>query len=186
LGTPKELVVQSKDKIIRAPEELASLESKKELIAVLGLLATRVLKDPGTIKRLLTEIRQMGENYMIDLLLKEGEAKGLEKGIEKGIEKGLEKGLEKGRREEALRAIRRVIVHRFGEVPPAWKTASRRSPASRSSRSSTTRPSSPLRSTPSSPPFQIPAGKASRAPPGTARRSRARGQFRHEPGPRSA
>ena len=92
-GNPAELVVESKEKILRAPDDMASLDSKKELLAVLGIMATRVLKDRGLVKSLLSEIRTMDdENYFIDLLLQEGRLK------------------------EGLRILRRVLELRFGEA----------------------------------------------------------------------
>ena len=103
-GNPAELVIESKEKILRAPEEVAPFETKRELLAVLGFLANRAIKDLRFLGRLLSEVRKMGDNYWIDLLLEEG------------MEKGLEKGREEGRREEALRAIRRVLICRFGDV----------------------------------------------------------------------
>jgi predicted transposase YdaD len=102
-GNPAELVVESKDKILQTPEETAPLDSKKELLTVLGIMATRALRDRELVKKLLSEIRTMGENYFIDLLLEEG------------MEKGLEKGLVKGRREEALRILQQFLELRFGE-----------------------------------------------------------------------
>ena len=111
-GNPVELAIESKEKILRVPEEVAPFEAKRELLVVLGILASRAIKDRGFLGRLLSEVRKMGENYWIDVLLEEG----MEKGLEKGREKGREEGREEGRREEALRAIRRVLTRRFGEV----------------------------------------------------------------------
>jgi predicted transposase YdaD len=87
---------------------MAPVDSKRELLTVLGIMATRALMDRELVKGMLSDIRTMGENYFIDLLLEEG--------MEKGLKKGLEKGLEKGRREEAHRILRRFLELRFGEA----------------------------------------------------------------------
>lgn len=43
--------------------------------------------------------------------------RGIEQGLEQGREEGLEEGMEKGQRQEAMRMLRRLLVHRFGNLP---------------------------------------------------------------------
>ena len=39
--------------------------------------------------------------------------------LRKGIEKGMKKGLAKGRAETAVKDAKRLLLHRFGQLPPA-------------------------------------------------------------------
>jgi predicted transposase YdaD len=101
-GDAKELCVQSSQRIQRSglPEGL-----KRDLLAMLSVLAARKLSDRAFLRRFLLEIKDMGSNYVIDLLLEEG------------MEKGLEKGRLEGACAEACRATLRVLTARFGEAP---------------------------------------------------------------------
>lgn len=114
-GNPIDLVLKSQQKIVNAPERLASAETKRELLTVLGGLATRVIKDRELIIRLFSEIRLMGENYFFDLIRKEGHALGLEEGRKEGREEGREEGA----RAEVRRGILLVLRRRFSEEPSA-------------------------------------------------------------------
>ncbi len=97
-GNPAELVIKSQEKILTAPEEMASAETKRELLQILVGLAGGVIKDRELLHNLFSEIEKMGENYVFDLLM--------------------EKGIEKGARQEARQGILKVLARRFGEVPP--------------------------------------------------------------------
>jgi predicted transposase YdaD len=109
-GNPLDLLVQSKERILRTSEERAGFEAKKDLLAVLAGLATRVVADRDALARTVREIRAMGENFVFDLLFQEGK--------EAGLREGLEKGLEKGQVAEARAAILRILKRRFGSVGP--------------------------------------------------------------------
>jgi len=95
-GNPEVLVVKSKERIVGAPESLASTESKKELLAVMTGLASRVIEDRRVLDRLIAEITDMGENYVFDRLM----------------DMGRQQATRTARRQEVLRVLRR----RFGEV----------------------------------------------------------------------
>jgi len=99
-GNPAELLVKSKERIVGAPESVATLESKKELLAVLGGLASRVIGDRGVLDHLIREITDMGENYVFDRL----------------IEMGREQGAKEGARSTARKDLLRVLRRRFGEA----------------------------------------------------------------------
>jgi hypothetical protein len=95
-GDPRELLVESREKIIRAPESLAPSAVKQDLLLLLGGLAGRVIQDRDFIRTVLSEIRDMGDNVFFDLIE--------------------EQAMEKGRAQEARRAVLRVLARRFGEV----------------------------------------------------------------------
>jgi AcrR family transcriptional regulator len=101
-GNPVELLVRSKEKILEAAEDRVSSELKKELLAVLAGLATRVVADKQVLNRVLSEIEAMGENYVFD----------------RYFNRGLKEGIEKGREEEAREAILRILRRRFGMTGP--------------------------------------------------------------------
>ncbi len=101
-GNPEELLVKSKGKILETAESRVSFEIKKELLAVLAGLATRVVADREVLERIISEIEAMGENYVFDRF------------FNRGREAGLREGMEKGREEEAREAILRVLRRRFG------------------------------------------------------------------------
>jgi predicted transposase YdaD len=109
-GDTKELCVQSGRRIQSSglPGGL-----KRDLLAMLSVLAARKLSDRAFLRRFLLEIKDMGSNYVIDLLLEEG----MEKGLQKGLEKGLVQGRQEGARVEACRATLRVLTRRFGAAP---------------------------------------------------------------------
>ncbi|WP_343731901.1 DUF4351 domain-containing protein [Duganella sp.] len=95
-----------------------------------GLAIDRLEKEHG-MKKLYNSFEQMFVNDGIKIGQKRGLQEGLELGIEKGIEKGIkrgieqgvERGLERGRKEGAAALLERLLVQRFGPLPP---TASRR------------------------------------------------------------
>jgi predicted transposase YdaD len=103
-GNPEELVVQSKELILAAPERLATFETKKDLLVVLGGLATRVIRDREFLGRLLQEVRAMGEemNPFFEPIFNEGK------------EIGLKEGRAEGAIVEAQRAVVRFLRRRFG------------------------------------------------------------------------
>jgi predicted transposase YdaD len=121
-GNPVELLVKSKERILEAPEDRVSLETKKELLAVLAGLATRVVVEREVLDRVVTEIEAMGENYVFDRFFNRGREAGLREGVAKGREEGREKGREEGRVEgreegalaEARENILRILRRRFG------------------------------------------------------------------------
>jgi predicted transposase YdaD len=111
-GDTKALCVQSGQRIQRStlPEGL-----KRDLLTMLSVLAARKLTDRTFLRRFLLKIKEMGSNYVIDLLLEEGMAKGLEKGREEGRQEGA--------LQEARRAALRVLSRRFGAVPEDLRDA---------------------------------------------------------------
>jgi predicted transposase YdaD len=108
-GNPEELLVQSRQRILEARDSVVPPEAKRELLVILGVLAGRTIADRALLKKLLMETVKMGDNAYIDLLLEQGEARGLEK--------GRKAGKQEGRAEEARRALLRVLERRFGTVP---------------------------------------------------------------------
>jgi hypothetical protein len=97
-GKPEELLVQSKNKILGAPEAEVPFEEKKVLLAMLAAFAGRRLPSRKVFLGFIEEVRRMGENILFDMLIEEG--------IEKGIEKGNRKGL--------TAALLKVLARRFG------------------------------------------------------------------------
>ncbi len=84
-GNPEELIAKPKEKIISAPELIASAEDKRTLLATMSALASRVFEDRKRLDRMLAEIRKMGDNCIIDKLFEEGRAVSLEEGRDQGI-----------------------------------------------------------------------------------------------------
>jgi predicted transposase YdaD len=74
----------------------------------------RIIKDRAFLKRFVTEVESMGDNWLIDWLEERGE--------EKGRVRGRAEGRMEGRAQEARHALLRVIERRFGEVPPDLRT----------------------------------------------------------------
>lgn len=99
-GNPIELVVKSTNRILGAPDDLASPEAKRELLAVLSGLASRVVRERALLNRLVTEILRMGKNYV----------------FERFVNEGWVRGLEEGRREGTRGGVLRVLRRRFGQV----------------------------------------------------------------------
>jgi hypothetical protein len=112
-GDPRELLVKSREKIVKASGALVPPGVKQDMLLLLGGLAGRVIEDRGFIQSVLSEIRDMGDNVFFDLI----QEQAMEKGIEKGIERGIREGIEKGRAEEARRAVLCVLARRFGQAP---------------------------------------------------------------------
>ncbi|MBI4586579.1 MAG: hypothetical protein HY717_21420 [Planctomycetes bacterium] len=112
-GNPKELVQKAQDKIKKAPENRASTETKRELLTALNVLAGSVIRDKIFLRRIISEIGTMGENYVVDYFVSKGKAIGL---LE-GKKKGLKEGHYKGTRDEARKGILKVLTKRFGIVP---------------------------------------------------------------------
>jgi len=112
-GNPVDLVLKSQERIVAAPEALASAETKRELLTILAGLSAKVIRDRSLIRKLFSEIRLMGENYFFDLIRQEGHALGL---VE-GRKEGWQEGREEGREEATRRAILHVLSGRLGQVP---------------------------------------------------------------------
>jgi hypothetical protein len=111
-GKPEDGLLQSTHKIV---ESRVPAETKRELLALTAGLAGVVVRDRGLLNRLLTETRLMGENYVFDVLRREGEAVGLVKGKAEGRAEGRAEGI----RLSLLRVLRR----RFGAVPASIRSA---------------------------------------------------------------
>ncbi|MBI4586984.1 MAG: DUF4351 domain-containing protein [Planctomycetes bacterium] len=113
-GNPESLVLKSCEKIAKCSEALAGMETKRELLAILSGLAGKVIKDEVLRGHLISEIRVMGENFILDYFREEGIAIGKVQGWEEGRQEGLLEGA----RQEARLAVLRVVRRRFGELPP--------------------------------------------------------------------
>jgi hypothetical protein len=66
-GKPVELLVESRRRILEAPDSLISHHGKQDLLLILGALAARVIEDRRLIQRLLMEVQQMGDKLFFDL-----------------------------------------------------------------------------------------------------------------------
>ena len=97
-GEPKELFVESRRKIESTPEALLPESTRRMLITAMTVLSGRVIEDRVFLNQCITEVKAMGDNWVIDELHRQG------------------------RTEEARRGVLRVIERRFGEVPPDLRT----------------------------------------------------------------
>jgi predicted transposase YdaD len=120
-GNAAELVLRSQARIVGAPDAEIPFEDKKVLLTILSGLAGCVIKDKSLLRNLFSEIRLMSDNAFFDMIREEGEAIGLvrgrQEGRQEGREEGLQEGVEQGRRDEAIRAILRILARRFGGLP---------------------------------------------------------------------
>ena len=105
-GEAKELFVESRRKIESTPEALLSESTRRMLLAAMTVLSGRVIEDRGFLNQCITEVKAMGDNWVIDELQRRGK----------------EEGHVEGRTEEARRGVLRVIERRFGQVPPDLRT----------------------------------------------------------------
>jgi predicted transposase YdaD len=107
-GDKKALCVESSRRIRRskAPEGL-----KRDLLAVLAILAARKITDRTFLQRFLQEMKDMTGNYVIDYFLKQGE------------DRGAEKGRVEGAQIEARRMLLRALTKRFGPLPKRLRVA---------------------------------------------------------------
>jgi hypothetical protein len=123
-GDKKQLCVESKRKIRRSrlPEQL-----KRDLLAVLAILAARKIADRTFLERFLLEMSDMTGNYVIDLFLKrgaeQGRAEGRAKGIVEGRAEGRAEGEAVGAQIEARRMLLRALTRRFGPIPKRLRAA---------------------------------------------------------------
>lgn len=108
-GNPDELLVKSLEKIKKTPETVASAETKRDLLAVLGALASKVIAKKDFLRKLLSELRIMGDNWFLDEIRDEG--------VQIGLIKGRELGREEGARQASLEGLWTVLATRFGEIP---------------------------------------------------------------------
>lgn len=84
-GKPETLLVQSRERIVSAPESLVSLEERRELLAILSGLASRIVEDNEALDRLVLEIEGMGKNYVFEKLVEQGRREGRKEGIRSDI-----------------------------------------------------------------------------------------------------
>jgi hypothetical protein len=76
-GDPVELLIESKKRIVEAPESMVSGSVKQDLLMILGGLAGRVIGDRNLIARLFEEVRALGDNLFFDLIREEGLHEGI-------------------------------------------------------------------------------------------------------------
>jgi hypothetical protein len=99
-GDPKKLFVESRKKIEGAVPARLPAGTREMLLAAMTVLAARVIKDTHFLRRCISEVRAMGDNWVIDELHREGKAIGR-------VE---------GRTEEARRCLLSILERRFGDV----------------------------------------------------------------------
>ncbi len=71
---------------------------------------------------------ERGLEQGIERGIEQGIERGIEQGIERGIERGIEQGIERGRAEGERAVLARLIVRRFGGLPPEAAERLRRAP----------------------------------------------------------
>ncbi len=108
-GNADELLVKSVEKIRNTPESVASPEMKRELLTVLGTLASKVIKNKEFLRKVRSEVWIMGDNWFLDEVRDEG--------LQVGLVKGREEGREEATRSTSLEILWSLITQRFGEVP---------------------------------------------------------------------
>jgi predicted transposase YdaD len=106
-------------KIEGAPEAGLPPGARRLLLAVMTVLAARVIEDRAFLDQCIHEVEAMGDNYVIDELERRGRAKGRAE----GLAEGRVEGRVEGQTGEARRAILRVIERRFGEAPQDLRRA---------------------------------------------------------------
>ena len=114
-GAPEDLLIQSRDRILRLPQKVASLEAKQELLQVLGGLASRVIDDRNLILRVLSEFGAMKKTGLFEMFL--------EQGLKEGKVKGLAEGKAEGRVDGIRQGILRILSKRFGKTPDGLRRA---------------------------------------------------------------